>query len=235
MSRPLVVRWYHVAPAVLAVVLMGAWAAWRALESRESAPAESTEFAGPEPEREPLLPPGVSDASEAVDFPRQMVSLFWPRADGSGLMAVEAEIFATQRVTDRAKQIVELLLRGPVPAATDEVSDDEEPAADAPDQEPQFLAPLPVGTRLRAAFVDGGGTAYVSLSSELTQGGLAGSTRELAAAYSVVNSLVRSLPEINSVQFLVEGREVESIGGHLDARFPLVFNDAVVALPPEES
>jgi len=231
----MVIRWYHVAPAVLAVVLMAAWAAWRALESRGSAPVESTEFAAPEPELEPILPPGVSEASEAIDFPRQAVTLFWPRADGSGLMAVEAEIFATQRVTDRAKQVVELLLRGPVPSPPDETAGEDAAAAADHGAEPEFLAPLPEGTRLRAAFVDESGTAYVSLSSELTRGGLAGTRRELAATYSVVNSLVTSLPEISSVQFLVEGREVESIGGHLDARFPLSFNDSVLAPPPEES
>jgi spore germination protein GerM len=220
-----------VAPAVLALVLLGAWAAWSARESRPTRAPESALQGEPEAVIEPFLPPGAVQGGEAIDFPRQAVTLYWPRADGSGLEAVEAEIFATQRVTDRAKQVVELLLRGPTVEAADE-DPGEEPEAGA--EGPEFIPPLPSGTSLRAAFVGDDGTAYVSLSSELTKGPAGGSRRELAAVYSVVNSLVQSLPEIERVQFLVEGREIESVGGHLDARFPFAFSERVLALPPQE-
>ena len=52
--------------------------------------------------------------------------------------------------------------------------------------------------------------------------------------HSVVNSLVRSLPEIERVKLLVEGREVETIGGHVDARHPLPFNDRLSVPRVEE-
>lgn len=238
MSRKLVVRWYHVAPAVLALVLLGSWAAWRASESRHADPKETAAGFEPEAELEPLLPPISVEGSDSIDFPRQAVTLFWPRADGRGLQAVDAEIFATQRVTDRAKQVVELLLRGPDPPDSPAAAEGSEDAAAAegsgPDAGPEFLAPLPPGTSLRAAFIGADGTAYISLSSELTKGSAGGTDRELSAVYSLVNSLVRSLPEVDRVQFLVEGREIETVGGHLDARFPFAFNERVLAPPAQQ-
>lgn len=239
MSAKLVVRWYHVAPAVLALVLLGAWGAWRALDSRSAEDGEPQAHALPDtaPELEPVLPPGAMEGDEALDFPRQSVTLFWPRADGRGLQAVDAEIFATQRIADRAKQVVELLLRGPIAEAPadpgQEAQGQAPPAEPAKPAKPEFLAPLPANTRLRAAFIDKHGTAHVSFSSELAKGASGGTARELAATYSVVNSLVRSLPEVERVQFLVEGREIESIGGHLDARFPFAFNERVLAPKPK--
>ena len=236
----LVLRWHHVAPAVLALALLGAWAAWRALQSRpELEPAAS-----PDP---PSLDGSVLSEDElrtasaelVADFPRVSVTLYWPRADGGGLVARKAEIFATQRTTDRAKQVVELLARGPaapVPAsgAPDEGSPDPSSPAvtegtDEADGNVELTSPLPAGTLVRAAFVDESGIAYISLSEQVVSGAPGGSSWELSAVYSIVNSLVRSLPEVKRVQLLVEGQEVESIGGHLDATRPFSFSESVLA------
>jgi hypothetical protein len=39
--------------------------------------------------------------------------------------------------------------------------------------------------------------------------------------YSVVNSLALNFPEVKRVQFLVEGKEIETITGHLSLIRPL--------------
>lgn len=240
MSEPrpagrLELRWQHVAPAVVLLALAGAWFAWWAWSSRDAEPpaaAEPVEALPPPPE-EPSGPP--EPEAGPIDFPTVPVTLYWPLADGGGLRPVEAEVFATQRLSDRLKQVVELLARGP--SAPAPPAPGEEPGTPAEEPEtrdrPELAAPLPPGTLTRAVFLDDAGTAYVSLSEQLISGAPGGSAWELAAVYSVVNSLVRSFPEVERVQLLVEGRDVESIGGHLDARRPFSFNERVLA--PEEA
>jgi hypothetical protein len=39
--------------------------------------------------------------------------------------------------------------------------------------------------------------------------------------YSVVNSLTTNFPQIKRVQILVEGKEIESIAGHLSLTKPI--------------
>ena len=43
----------------------------------------------------------------------------------------------------------------------------------------------------------------------------------MMTVYSVVNSLTLNFPEIKGVQFLVEGKEIETIAGHLSLRQPI--------------
>ena len=38
---------------------------------------------------------------------------------------------------------------------------------------------------------------------------------------SVVNSVTANVPEVHTVQFLVEGRQVQTLAGHLDLSLPL--------------
>ena len=54
-----------------------------------------------------------------------------------------------------------------------------------------------------------------------------GSTGELLTIYSIVNSYT-SLSEVQSVQILLEGQEVETLVGHLDLSRPLMYNQELV-------
>jgi hypothetical protein len=46
--------------------------------------------------------------------------------------------------------------------------------------------------------------------------------------YSVVNSLAINFPEIKQVQILIEGREIDSITGHLSLSKPISPNPGLV-------
>jgi hypothetical protein len=39
--------------------------------------------------------------------------------------------------------------------------------------------------------------------------------------YALVNALTVNLPEVEAVQILVDGKEVDTLAGHLDLREPL--------------
>ena len=86
--------------------------------------------------------------------------------------------------------------------------------------------PLPEGVKVRGVRVDGG-IATADFSDELVTGFGGGSSSEEAAVYSIVNTLT-SVPGIARVQILVSGKQVETIGGHLDVRGPLAFDGELV-------
>jgi len=73
---------------------------------------------------------------------------------------------------------------------------------------------LPEETRLLSLSVRQE-TAYVDFSKEIKNSNYAGSAGEIALVYSVVNSLAE-VPGITKVQFLVEGKEVGTLYGHID-------------------
>ena len=83
------------------------------------------------------------------------------------------------------------------------------------------MSAIPAGTTLRALFITEGGEAYVDLSRELAAAHPGGSMNELLTVYTIVNALTVNLPAVTSVQLLVDGKEVETLAGHVDLRRPL--------------
>lgn len=64
------------------------------------------------------------------------------------------------------------------------------------------------------------GVAYVNFSKEMQTKHWGGSTGELITVYSIVYTLAE-LPEVDRVQFLIEGKKQEAIWGHLDTMEPV--------------
>ena len=42
--------------------------------------------------------------------------------------------------------------------------------------------------------------------------------------FSVVNSLVLNMPDVDAVKILIDGREETTLVGHVDLRYPLTAN-----------
>lgn len=145
-------------------------------------------------------PPGAS-ASDANSIRTLIVEIYFPSAEETGLIAEAREIFATSAPGDRAKQIVADLISGP---ATD-----------------RAVRGLPRATQLRQIYVLEDGVAYLDFSDELRNGLGGGSSEELLAIYSIVDSVVLNVPEIRRVGFLITGKPVETLNGHLSLRKPL--------------
>jgi spore germination protein GerM len=101
---------------------------------------------------------------------------------------------------DRAKASLQELIAGP--------------SSDA-------LRTVPGGAKVRELFIDDQGTAYVDFSEALSQAHPGGPWAEMLTLRSIMQTLVANIPEIKRVQILIEGREVETLAGHLDIRRPL--------------
>lgn len=81
--------------------------------------------------------------------------------------------------------------------------------------------PVPSGTTVRGVYLAPRGAAYLDLSHEIQSGHTGGSLDETLTVYALVNALTMNLPDVTSVQILVDGRQVDTLAGHIDLRHPL--------------
>jgi sporulation and spore germination protein len=129
--------------------------------------------------------------------------LFYVTDDGMRLASVERDVPFGEGTVGQARQIIEAQI--------------------APAAEP-YISAVPAGTTLRGVFATEGGNVFVDLSKELASLHPGGSTNETLTIYTLVNALTTNLPAVTAVQILVEGKEVETLSGHIDLRRPLEKN-----------
>ena len=83
---------------------------------------------------------------------------------------------------------------------------------------------IPEGTALRAFYVTQAGIAYVDITGAVRTGHPGGIESERITIYSIVNSLILNVSEINAVKILIDGNESMTLAGHIDLRFPFKAN-----------
>ena len=149
---------------------------------------------------EPDVAPARVEPAAAPATPKIKARLFYVSEDGQHLVAVEREIPFGEGTLAQARRVVEAQL--------------ERPAA-------LLVSAIPEGTRLRAIHLAGAGQAFVDLSREASSAHPGGTFDEILTVYSIVNAVTENLPAIRSVQILVDGREVDTLAGHVDLRRPL--------------
>ena len=84
-----------------------------------------------------------------------------------------------------------------------------------------YASPIPAGTPLRTLFIGQRGEAFVDLGAEVRTKHPGGALDELFTVYAIVNSLTVNLPAITRVQILIDGKEADTLAGHVDLRHPL--------------
>ncbi|WP_459927802.1 GerMN domain-containing protein [Desulfosporosinus burensis] len=87
--------------------------------------------------------------------------------------------------------------------------------------------PLPEGTILLNASISTDGIAAIDLSQEFQKNFGGGSAGEQMTLYSIVNTLT-TLPNIHSVQFLIDGQKHPGILGHIDTSEPIKRNESFI-------
>jgi spore germination protein GerM len=145
----------------------------------------------------------VSPGGPAASVRKIKARLFYVSDDGTKLTGVEQDVPYAEGTVEQAKAILSAQIA---------------PAADP------LVSAVPLGTALRALFVTAAGEAYVDLSRELMAAHPGGSLNELLTIYTLVDALTLNLPAISSVQLLVDGKEVDTLAGHVDVRRPLLKN-----------
>ena len=136
----------------------------------------------------------------AADARKIRARLFFVDELGTGLQGVEQEVLYGATTAEQARRIVEAQI-GPAPAP--------------------HVSAIPAGTKLRTVFFTKAGEVYVDLSADLQANHPGGTTNETLTVYALVSALTANLPAVTGVQILVEGKEVETLAGHLDLRRPI--------------
>jgi Sporulation and spore germination len=143
----------------------------------------------------------VTPAAAGSNARRIQATLFYLSADGTLLVGTSRSVMYAETPAAQARRIVEAQIAEP-PSGLESA--------------------IPRGTTVQAVFITDAHEAYVDLGGTITGAGKAvGSLDESLAVYAIVNAITVNLPDITAVQILVNGKEVDSLAGHLDLRTPL--------------
>ena len=143
---------------------------------------------------------GTGPAAVSGDTRKIHATLFYVSDDGVELVPVNREVPLGATPGEQARRILEAQVQ-PAPAG--------------------MATAIPPGTTVKAVYLTPNGVAFVDLSHEIVAGHSGGSLDETLTVFAIVDALTVNLPDVSAVQILIEGKEVDTIAGHVDLRHPL--------------
>jgi len=139
---------------------------------------------------------------EAGEMGTRSVTVYFGRRDGDGLIGETRTIQARRHRDEEVEAVLEELVLGP--------------------RDRNAVPTLPSNTRLRRAWYDDTQRQlYLDFNRALVSAEMAGSATETLTVGAILRTIAVDFPEVAAVQILVEGLEVETLGGHLDLTRPL--------------
>ena len=155
---------------------------------------------GKDPKLPPKPPQPKSDKKDETEHMKKMkVKVYYPDESGLRLVGVNREVEVNDSDESKYKAAVEAVM--------------------TPPKEKNLAKVAPNNSSLIDVKVKDG-TAMVNLSKNIKVGFVGGSTGEELLIGSVVNTLTE-FKEVNSVKFLIDGQEVETLSGHMDLSEPI--------------
>ena len=149
----------------------------------------------------PISGDGVSIVSEGT----RVVSLFFADEENQSLLIETKMVAMGKGFGDQVRQVMRALLEG---------------------SDIGGISTIAEGTRLLGVFYDSEATTlYIDFSSELIAGHPGGSSAEYFTISAIMRTISQNFPEVQAVQFLVEGLQVGTIAGHIDAYRPFAVSD----------
>ena len=142
---------------------------------------------------------------EIYQYQYATLTLYFANAEGTDLVAEERVVEVNANQT-REKTVLEQLIAGP--------------------EEKGSVATIPIGTKIKDVTTTDDGTCYVNLSEEFVLKHTGGEREELLTIYSIVNSLCK-LDQIDRVQFLVEGKKLDTYKDNLQFKTPFTAVDSI--------
>ncbi len=149
----------------------------------------------PEPSTKPAEKKPVANEKKEQSM---NVKVYYPDDSGMRLVEVEREIIVDES-TDKYTAALETLM-------------------DDPDEE-NLTKIFPKNAEIRGVTVKDG-LATVDFDGNISKGFVGGSTGEEFLIGSIVDTLT-NFPEVKRVKFLVDGKEIETLSGHMDLSTPL--------------
>jgi hypothetical protein len=157
---------------------------------------------------EQVAAPAPAPAASAAAVPKIKATVYFAAEDGLHLVPTEREVPLAEGAVAQARSILEAQLSI-------------EPHA-------PLISTIPKGAALRGIFVSERNEVFVDLDPGIRAAHHGGTMNELMTVYAIVNAVLTNLPNLQEVQILVGGQEVDTLAGHVDLRRPLKKNDALI-------
>ncbi|MDD5171128.1 MAG: GerMN domain-containing protein [Syntrophales bacterium] len=160
-----------------------------------------------------VYPPVAGKGGKEKSREKQQVTLYFSDTNERFLFPEKRYIPKENNREGQAKEIIKALVEG---------------------SKTGLVSTFPVKTDIISVKIESNQTAQVSFGQNLAANHPGGSASEMATIYSLTNTLIANIPEIKKVKILIEGKEQESIKGHIDIRNPFTFNKELIAPTPTE-
>ncbi len=203
LPRKLTARQWAAIGGTIVATLLFAWAVVTGLTRLLTTPAPGAATGE--------VPVATTPAPVDPAVPRIKATLYFASADGLQLVATEREVPLAEGFVAQARSILEAQLSAEAPAP--------------------LVSTIPKGATLRGVFISQRNEAFVDLDPAIKASHPGGSHQELMTVYTIVNALVTNLPNLQEVQILIGGQEVDTLAGHVDLRRPLRKNEALILSP----
>jgi len=136
------------------------------------------------------------------------VNLYFGDANSDYLMPEPRTMILQEgAIANNVKKIIEELIKGP---------------------KSTLIQTIPHGVTVRGIELKGNTRVVIDFSSELARNHPGGSLAEMQTIYSIVNSILLTIPSLTEVQILVDGQSQETLKGHIDLRAPLKANPSLI-------
>jgi hypothetical protein len=150
-----------------------------------------------------IYPPMTGKGTVAQKKEKYKVQLYFSDSNERFLIPEDRYIPKEKSVEEQVKELVKALTKG---------------------SNTGLIATFPESAKVKDVKVKDDGTAYISFTRELIDLHPGGSASEMMTIYSLTNTITLNVPKIKSVRILVEGKKIETIKGHIDARNPFFTN-----------
>ncbi len=150
----------------------------------------------------------VQKVEEGQEKELMRVKLYFLDSEENVLVEEQKEIEKGKNERDSIRNLLSALFEGP--------------------SSPQLLSAVPEGTQLRQVYIIDH-VCVVDLTGPIASAGSDGSSAELMAIYSIVNSITTNFPDVRSVKIILDGMERETLFGHVSLKDPFFPDMSYVA------
>lgn len=149
----------------------------------------------------PVGPGVVTEVPEGS----RTVTLYFADTEETGLLGETRQVAIGRDFVEQAEQVIRALVAGP---------------------EHNAVNTIPEGTSVLGVYYDpDAATLYVDFSAEFVAGHPGGASAEYHTVSAILKTISENFPEVTAVQILVEGSQVGTIAGHLNAYQPFLVRD----------
>ncbi len=132
---------------------------------------------------------------------KQMVTLYFYNPGTDTLKPEQREIIRAATLTGTCREIMAGLEQGSSTGLT---------------------TPVPAGVSVNNAQLQSDGTLLLDVNKALVTGTPEGSSAEITALYSIVNSMAKNITGVNAVQITIDGKLLQTLETHIEIDQPLV-------------